>query len=449
MKNSPAYRQAGICGVPLLRERSPLKIERLLREIKREELIRLTQDLIRIPSVRSRKEGSNEEKVAIFLSHLLEEMGLDVVVEEVEPGSPNVIAVLQGESDGPCLMFECHTDVVTEGDVSEWKYGPFEGKCVGNRIYGRGACDTKGNLAAAIKAVQAISQTGTPFKGRILLGILVDEEGMMSGVKHFIRQGWANGVHAAIVCEPVDNHLCITQKGALRAELMTIGKMSHGAMPLAGLNPIPPMISILEKMRQLEEEEIERLGKDIFLGYPSITPTVLQAPVKGEPQLNVVPHQCRALLDIRTVPGQPHEALKKQLEEIVREEERSVNASLDSGPLREIRETLETSLSKGISFQSKLNVFEDRPWTKTSREERIVQAVSKAIQSVTGKEPAYGGVRGATDGTFLSAWAGIPIVTIGAGKWMIPHQKDEWVSVEELELTARIYAASALEYLGL
>jgi succinyl-diaminopimelate desuccinylase len=425
-----------------------LKIERLLREIKREELIRLTQDLIRIPSVRSQKEGSNEEKVAIFLSHLLEEMGLDVVVEEVEPGSPNVIAVLQGEGDGPCLMFECHTDVVTEGDASEWKYGPFEGKLAGNRIYGRGACDTKGNLAAAIKAVQAISQSGTPFKGRILLGILVDEEGMMSGVKHFIRQGWANGVHAAIVCEPVDNHLCITQKGALRAELMTVGKMSHGAMPLAGLNPIPPMISILEKMRQLEEEEIERLGKNVFLGYPSITPTVLQAPVKGEPQLNVIPYQCRALLDIRTVPGQPHEALKKQLEDIVREEEKSVNASLGSGPLREIRETLEAGLSKGISFQSKLNVFEDRPWTKTSREERIVQAASKAIQSITGREPAYGGVLGATDGTFLSAWAGIPIVTIGAGKWMIPHQKDEWVSVEELELTARIYAASALEFLN-
>ena len=424
-----------------------MKIERLLREIKREELIKLTQDLIRIPSVRSQKEGSNEEKVAIFVSHLLEGMGLDVVVEEVEPGSPNVIAVLQGESEGPCLMFECHTDVVTEGDASEWKYGPFEGKLAGNRIYGRGTCDTKGNLAAAIKAVQAISQSGIPFKGRILLGILVDEEGMMSGVKHFIRQGWANGVNAAIICEPVDNHLCITQKGALRAELLTIGKMSHGAMPLAGLNPIPPMISILEKMRQLEEEEIERLGKDVFLGYPSITPTVLQAPVRGEPQLNVIPYQCRALLDIRTVPGQPHEALKKQLEEIVKEEERSVNTSLGSGPLKEIRETLEKNLSKGMSFQSKLNVFEDRPWTKTSREERIVQAVSKAIRSVTGEEPIYGGVPGATDGTFLSAWAGIPIVTLGAGKWMIPHQKDEWVSVDELELTAKIYAASALEFL--
>jgi len=425
-----------------------LKIERSLREVKKDELIKLTQDLIRIPSVRSQKDGNNEEKVAYFLSHLLEEMGLDVVIEEVEPGSPNIIAVLQGESNGPCLMFECHTDVVTEGDASEWKYGPYEGKLVGNRIYGRGACDTKGNLAAAIKAVQTISQSGIPFKGRILLGILVDEEGMMSGVKHFIRQGWANDVNAAIICEPVDNHLCITQKGALRAELITSGKMSHGAMPLAGLNPIPPMISILEKLRQLEEEEIERLGKNTFLGYPSITPTVLQAPVKGEPQLNVVPYQCRALLDIRTVPGQSHEALKKQIEDIVKEEERSVNASLDSGPLKEMRVTLEKGLSKGISFQSTLDVFEDRPWTKTSQEERIVQAVSKAIRSMTGKGPAYGGVLGATDGTFLSAWAGIPIVTIGAGEWMIPHQKDEWVSVEDLELTAKIYAASALEFLN-
>jgi succinyl-diaminopimelate desuccinylase len=207
------------------------------------------------------------------------------------------------------------------------------------------------------------------------------------------------------------------------------------------------MISILEKIRQLEEEEIERLGKDPFLGYPSITPTVLQAPVKGEAQLNVIPYQCRALLDIRTIPGQSHEALKKQLEDIVKEEQRSVNTSLDGGPFKEMREALEKGLSKGISFQSKLNIFEDRPWTKTSQEEPIVQAVSRAIRSVTGEGPTYGGVPGATDGTFLSSWSGIPIVTIGAGKWMVPHQKDEWVSVEDLELTTKIYAASAFEFL--
>jgi succinyl-diaminopimelate desuccinylase len=418
----------------------------VFKEIKRDELIQLTQDLVRIPSVR--RSGQGEKEVALFLSHLLEEMGLDVVVEEVEPGSPNVIAVLQGREEGSCLMFECHIDVVTEGDASEWRYGPYDGKLVGNRIYGRGACDTKGNLAAAVKAIQAISQSGLPFKGRILLGILVDEEGMMSGVKHFIRQGWANGVHGAIICEPVDNHLCITQKGALRAELITTGKMSHGAMPLTGLNPVSPMVSILEKLKQLEEEEIERLGKNPLLGYPSITPTVLQAPVKGEPQLNVVPYQCRALLDIRTIPGQSHEALKKQLEDIVREEERSINESLDSGPLKEIRESIERGLSKGLILEAKLNIFEDRPWTKTLPDEPIVQAVSRGYQTVVGQEPVFDGVPGATDGTFLFAWAGIPILTLGAGKWTIPHQKDEWVSIDDLCLTAKIYAASALEFLG-
>ena len=425
--------------------RRTLKIDRLLKEIRKEELVQLTRDLVRMASVR--RPGEYEERVALFLSRLLEQMGLDVVVEEVDPGSPNVISVLKGQNEGPCLMFECHTDVVTEGDASEWRYGPYEGRLVGNRIYGRGACDTKGNLAAAVKAIQAISQSGIPFRGKILLGILVDEEGMMSGVKHFIRQGWANGVDAALICEPVDNHLCITQKGALRAELITSGKMSHGAMPLAGLNPIPPMVSILEKIRQLEEEEIERLGKDPYLGYPSISPTVLQAPVKGEPQLNVMPSQCRALLDIRTIPGQSHETLKKQLVEVVEEEERSIRQSLLSGPLKEIREDLEKGLSKGISFEAKLQFFEDRPWTKTSRDETIVKAVAKAYRSITGEEPIYDGVPGATDGTFLSAWAGIPIVTLGAGKRMIPHQKDEWVSVEDLYLTAKIYAVSALEFL--
>ena len=237
-----------------------MNLDRVMKELKKEELLRLTQDLVRIPSVR--REGEKEEKVAHFLAHFLEEMGLDVVVETVEPGSPNVIAVLHGQGEKPCLMFEGHMDVVTEGDVSEWKYGPFEGKVAGGRIYGRGACDTKGNLAAAVEAVLAISRSGVPFKGKILLGILVDEEGLMTGVKHFIRHGWADGVDAAVICEPEDNQICLTQKGALRVELITSGKMSHGAMPLTGLNPIPGMVSILEKIRQMEEEEIERLGKD-------------------------------------------------------------------------------------------------------------------------------------------------------------------------------------------
>ena len=135
------------------------------------------------------------------------------------------------------------------------------------------------------------------------------------------------------------------------------------------------------------------------------------------------------------------------MEDIVLEEEKSIRASLEAGALREIRESLEKGLSKGISFEAKLDVFEDRPWTKTSPEEPIAKAMAKAVRTLTGREPVYAGVPGATDGTFLAAWAGIPIVTTGAGKWSIPHQRNEWVSIDELYLTAQIYAASALEFL--
>ncbi|MBW2123210.1 MAG: M20/M25/M40 family metallo-hydrolase [Deltaproteobacteria bacterium] len=367
-------------------------------------------------------------------------------MEEAAPGRPNVMASL-GREKGRTILLEAHTDVVTEGDPSGWTYPPFGGEVVGNRIYGRGACDTKGNLAAAMMAVRAVKASGRRFKGRILLAIPVDEEGLMTGIKHMIRQGHLEGVDAAIICEPEENQICISQKGALRVRIETRGKMSHGCMPLSGLNPIPPMVEILERMRRLEREETEIHGKDEFLGFPSITPTVLRAPVKGEPQLNVMPSACEALIDIRTIPGQSHEELKSKLGRIVEGVEKETREDLTSGWERAVRERLLPGLSRGLSFSAEIDVFEDRPWTETGKGERIVESVAKAYRLVTGKEPVYNGVPGATDGTFIHAWGKIPIVTTGAGERMVPHQKDEWVDIDQLVEAAGIYAVAVLEFL--
>jgi len=419
-------------------------------EDSKDELVELARELIRIPSVYRPESGGSEEGIAHFLTRKLEELGLEVTVEEVAPGRPNVIAILKGQGgEGKTLMFEAHSDVVTEGDPEEWTYPPFEAEIADGRIYGRGACDTKGNLAAAIVAIKAIRESGVDFPGKILLGIPVDEEGLMLGIKHFIEHGWAKEVDGAIICEPEDNQICITQKGALRAEVNTYGKMSHGAMPLAGINPIPPMAEIIRRLVELERAEIERLGKHPFLGFPSFTPTVLQAPVVGEPQLNVMPSRCRMLLDIRTIPGQEHEELKARLAKLVAEVEAEVQKSLREGFQRRIREELEEGLSQGLSFAAELNIFEDRPWTETPKDDPLVQAVDQAVRLVTGREPVYNGVPGATDGTFLWAWAKVPIVTIGAGDRLVPHQKDEWVEIAQLVETAKIYATSALIYLDL
>jgi len=336
---------------------------------------------------------------------------------------------------------------VTEGDGADWTYPPFGGEIADGRIYGRGACDTKGNLAAALCAVKAIKTSKRPVRGRIILAMPVDEEGLMKGIKHMIDRGHLKGVDAAIICEPEDNQICISQKGALRVRITTRGKMSHGCMPLTGFNPIPAMVEIVRRIRALERNEIEQHGKDEFLGFPSITPTVLRAPIRGEPQLNVMPSGAEALVDLRTIPGQSHEALKSRLTELVQDVEGEVKHDLASGWEKSIREELQPGLSTDLPFSAEIDIFEDRPWTKTDQREPIVQAVTRAYRLVTGKDPIYSGVPGATDGTFIHAWAGIPIVTTGAGDRMVPHQKDEWVDTHQLVETAKIFAASILVYL--
>ncbi|MFC8688588.1 M20 family metallopeptidase [Brevibacillus porteri] len=392
--------------------------------VDEQEVVRLTQELVRIPSVfRPDQAGANEERVALFVADYLRNMGLQVFYEEVVPGRPNVIAFYDSGKPGKTLLFEAHTDVVTEGDRDAWSYDPFGGTISGGRIYGRGACDTKGNLAAAICAVKAIQRSKQSFTGKILLCIPCDEESMMIGIKDFIRRGWANNVDAAIICEPEENQLCITQKGAMRAILRTFGKMAHGAMPLTGINPNTRMARAIVALEELERKEMARLGEHPMLGWPSITPTILQAPVKGDAQINVVPDQCMTTLDIRTVPGQDHQDLYKEISTI-----------------------LEGLSKEDDKFKATLEIIEERPWTLTGMKEEVVTAVASAYREITKKEPVYNGVPGATDGTFLHK-AGIPILTTGAGDRHIPHHADEYVAIDQLVESTQLFALSALTFL--
>ncbi len=399
-------------------------LEDVLNEIDREELVRLAQDLIRIPSVyRPEEPDGNEARVARFVADYLERSGFEVSIEEVASGRPNVWAVWEGDQAGKTLLFEAHTDVVTEGSEEDWNHPPFGAERDGGRIYGRGACDTKGNLAAAVVAVSAIRDSGVPFPGRLVLCHPVDEEGMMAGIKAFIERGHAEGVDAAVICEPEENQLCIRQKGALRVEVTVRGTMAHGAMPLSGVNPVTRAARFVVAVEELEKEEVERHGEDPFLGYPSLTPTILMGPDCGEPQINVIPASAYVALDIRTVPRQSHRDLVKRLQDI-----------------------LAKLASEDPDFDATLEVIEERPPTETPKDEPLVTAMAKAHDHLAGEEPTYNGVPGATDGTFLHAWAGIPIVTTGAGDREIPHHTDEWVDEEELLTTCKLYAATAMYY---
>ncbi|MFO7544797.1 MAG: ArgE/DapE family deacylase [Trueperaceae bacterium] len=411
----------------------PLEVARLAAEaaaaVDPRRVQDLAQGLVRTRSVFDEARGTTEAAAAEYVAEQLRAIGLDPLMEEAAPGRPNVICDWAGTAFDPArhrtLMFEGHTDVVTEGDPAAWTVPPFEGRIDGDVLHGRGSADMKAGVAAAIAALEAVRRTAPDLPGRVRLGIVADEEGMMLGIKHFIRQGWADDVDGAIVCEPEENEICLFQKGAMRFHVHVHGVMSHGAMPYAGVNPVRGLATFVMALRDFERREQERLGDHVYLGLPWITPTVVQAPARGEAQLNVMPDTAYLALDVRTVPGQDHDAIETEL--------RRIATLLEGGTPR-------------LRFE--IECFESRPWTETKRSDPLVRAVEAVYRPVLGEAPKYGGVPGATDGTFLWAWKDLPIVTIGPGDRTIPHQVNEFVRMSDTVASARLYAAAAVAYLS-
>ena len=402
--------------------------QRVIDLIDDDELVRWVQELTRIPSVWKPETGEGEEAAARWVETRCQEIGLETHFEFVEPGRPNVVALLSTHNSSlKTLMFEGHTDVVTEGDPTKWTDPPFNATIRDGKIYGRGANDMKAGVCCALMATRAILQSNIKLNGDILLGIVCDEEGQMIGIKHFVERGWADNVTACIVCEPEENHLCISQKGVMWIRVTIHGVMSHGAMPLTGVNSIYPMARFLDAVHALEERLIVQHGRDEFLGQPSITPTIVQSPPRGagEPQKNVMPEATETILDMRLIPGQDPDAIVSTIEKM-----------------------LQAACAVDPRLHYEMEVLEVRHPTKTDRDHPIVQALASAYITLTSQQPTYGGVPGSTDGTILNARKGIPIVTCGPGDIYIPHHVDEWVSVEEIKQAARMYALAAMRYLG-
>lgn len=416
-------------------------IARVLAAIDPEDVIRLTADLVRINSVWDPEAGTGEQRAAEHAAEWAAARGFAVQMDEVAPGRPNAVVTFPAAPGPRTLMFEGHTDVVTPGDPATWTHDPFGAEIVGRRMYGRGTNDTKGNLAAMLVAMDALKRSGVPLAGTIVGGILCDEEDRMLGVRHFIAAGHADRVTAAVICEPEDGIICTSQKGALRARFDVRGRMSHGAMPLSGLNPAPAVAEIIRRLHAYEAAEASARGRHPHLGWPSCTPTVVRSPAEGAPQLNVVPGEARVLADIRTIPGQDHARMIAVLHEMAAETQAASRAHY-----REYDRTL--GISRPHDLRVSVEILTDRPCTATDPADPIVRAADWATRTVTGREPVYGGVPGATDGTWLWALKGIPIVTMGAGDREVPHQKDEWVDLDQLVETVKIYALSALHYLS-
>jgi succinyl-diaminopimelate desuccinylase len=409
-----------------LASRPSVPLTAALSRIDEAELVALTRELIRIPSVvRPGDPSATEAGVAARVEEWFRAQGFEVTVQDVAPGRCNVLASIGDAAAGPTLLLEGHTDVVTEGDASAWSHPPFGADLVDGRIYGRGAADMKSGLAAAMIAAAALARSGARLGGRLLVGALVDEEGDMLGVKHLCGTDLGRSITAAIICEPEQNELCLEQRGVVWARVTVRGRMAHGAMPEAGVNPITALAALLREAPALERRLRALCERSRHLRPPTVTPTVVQAPVQGVAQSNVIPAAARATLDVRLTPGPDADAIAKEIDVACRR-------AMDACP------------GTTIDWQP-VNGY--RLATRVDAGEPLVAAMRRGVKQATGRPARFGGVPGSTDGTILNMQLGIPIVTCGPGNRLIPHQVDEYVDVAELVDSARIYVASAMNFL--
>jgi succinyl-diaminopimelate desuccinylase len=391
-------------------------------DIDAEGVVAFTRELVRIRSVHEPETDSAEAPAAALVEAKMREFGWSPVVTEVSHGRPNVVAVIEGGGGtGPTLLFEGHTDVVTEGDAADWTVPPYEARVVDGRLYGRGAADMKGGLAAAVFAARALQLAG-PFRGRLVVAALADEEGMMLGAKAFAADPLAAEIDGAIIAEPEAGEICAVAKGSLRLRIDLHGTMAHGAMPEQGHNPIVAAGRLLAGLDGLQSELRGTHGRHPHLGHVHLTPTVLRA--GDTDQLNVIPAHCLLGVDVRTVPGVDHTELTAQ---VARLAERA---------------------GAEVGVRTTVSVIDDRPAVDTPVDHPVIAALAEAHLRVTGEPPVFGGVPGATDGTILTRDAGIPTVVYGPGGKWIAHQADEYVELDEIVLCTKVFAEAARIFLS-
>lgn len=386
-----------------------------------EAAVALTQELVRLRTVNCEGAEAVEKPAAELVSDLFTRFGWEHTVTEVAPGRPNVVAVVEGGGgDGPTLMFEGHTDVVTEGEAADWSVDPYGAEIRDGRMWGRGTADMKSGVAAMIHGVRALQQAG-PFPGRIVVGVLADEEGMMLGAKAFAASPLAAEVDGVVVCEPEGYEVCTSARGGIRLRLDLSGAMAHGAMPQEGRSPIAAGARIVESMAAVEEWATGRFGAHPHAGSVTVTPTVL---LGGDPdQLNVIPAHGVVGIDVRTVPGTGHAELVDR-----------------------IRQTAQEAAA-GFGVAVGVTVVDDRPAVEIPEDHPLVAGLVAAHTQVHGAAPAFGAVPGTTDGTILTRDASLPTVVYGPGGKWIAHQKDEYVEVREIGEYARVYAVAAHRFL--
>lgn len=270
-------------------------------------LDRLLSDLVAIDSVNPTlvPGAAGEAAVARRIIEELDAIGLTVEVQVVAPGRPNVVGTLRGRAPGRSLMLCGHIDTVGVSGMD----APFDPVLKDGRLYGRGAQDMKGGVAAMIDAVRAIAESGGLDAGEVIVACVVDEEHSSIGADALVTRWRAD---AGVVTEPTDLDIAICHKGFAWSEIVTTGKAAHGSRPADGVDAIVHMGRVLVELGALDAA-LQAGARHPRLGSASLHASIIQ----GGHELSSYPDRCALQIERRTIPGEPAGALDLEVQAIL------------------------------------------------------------------------------------------------------------------------------------
>jgi acetylornithine deacetylase len=374
-----------------------------------DQLTQLLSDLVAIDSVNPDlvPGAPGEAEIARYIAAWLERAGLEVQVIEAAPGRPNVVGVAKGTGGGKALILNGHMDTVGTTGMSY----PHEPVVKEGRLYGRGAYDMKGGLAACMLAAAEAKKRG--LRGDVIVQAVVDEEYASLGT-----QSLASRIHAdaAIVAEFTELKLILAHKGFVWLEVETAGIAAHGSRPDLGVDAIAKMGDVLVDLKKLDER-LRAHPAHPLLGSGSVHASL----IKGGQELSSYPDRCVLSIERRTIPGELPEKAEAELVQIVDE-------------LQRADPTFKAVVRRGL----------DRSPLETGQDTTVARTVQAAATKVLGHAAPIAGVPFWTDAALLSA-AGIPSLLFGpsgAGA----HAVEEWEDLESARTCAKVYLETALSF---
>jgi succinyl-diaminopimelate desuccinylase len=405
-------------------------------EARRDELVELARALIRFPTINP--PGDDYRPCAEFIGRRLSARGFAVeyVRAAGTPGDSerhprvNVIARREGKVAGRCVHFNSHIDVVQTG--AGWTLDPFAALIRDGKLYGRGACDMKGGLAASIIAVEALIDSGAELPGALEISGTVDEEsGGYGGVHYLAERGWFSPprVDHVIIPEPLNvDRVCIGHRGVWWAEIETHGRMAHGSMPFLGDCAVRHMNAVIDSLEQDLYPKLAARRTNMPVVPPGARHSTLninsihggQAETSGFPA-PCVPDSCRMVIDRRLLIEEDMESVKG-----------------------EVRAVLERLVAERDGFSYDLrDIFEVRP-TMADRNGPVARSTAAAIQRVLGRTAEFVCSPGTYDQKHIDRIGKLrDCIAYGPGILDLAHQPDEYVLIDDMVNSAKVMALAA------